>query len=167
MLHSPISTYVTICRKLSLQAWWSSRMLISSCLQIDKIMEPRNSMYNIFLKYTKETNHKSKRIYHFDWNIEDVLLMLEAHNPKYDGVRTPGHPLLIWSSYSQTKPVLVWNNILGVCSRRTNNFVRRISPVNWSSPAYKNNPLNNNLFHAKFCWMKHMCFQCITHIYRL
>ena len=167
MLHSPINTYVTICRKLLLQAWWSSRMLISSCLQIDEIKELRNSRHNIYLKCTKEMNHKIKRIDHFDWNFADVLLMLEAQNRKSVGVRTPGHPLLICSSYSQTKPVLLSNNILGLCYSRNKNFVKWINPVNRSSPAYKNNPLNNNLFHAKFCWMKYMCFQCITHIYML
>ena len=101
MLHSPINTYVTICRKLSLQAWWSSRMLISSCLQIDKIMEPRNSMYNIFLKYTKEMNHKSKRIYHFDWNIEDDPSYVGSPQSKMCGcqdTRTPAAYMIFLQS---------------------------------------------------------------------
>ena len=44
--------------------------------------------------------------------------------------------LTLCSSYSQTKPVLLWNIILGVCSSRNKNFVKRISPANRTNPAH-------------------------------
>ena len=45
--------------------------------------------------------------------------------------------LTLCSSYSQTKPALLWNIILGVCSSRNKNFVKRISPTHHDRPLYK------------------------------
>ena len=92
--------------------------------------------------------------------------MLEAQNRKSVGVRTPGHPLLICSSYSQTKPVLLSNNILGLCYSRNKNFDKRISPVNRSSPAYKKQSLKQQLISRQVLLNEiHVFSVHHTHIY--